>query len=346
MVRARVSPLAPLGDRTKGGSMAPRTPIMKKPAYPLLRPPIGWAPAFGQPHPVRDLETWGSVARDLYNRDGGNSDTSYYDHDEQARYLMDFNFGTKDPAYVNWYLFHYVGCRQPSHDGYNWKFSSKDKPGIIYVWPPFKIYARGFAEIAVPNRLAKALEDAEYDHPITEDIHLTLDIAEFLHIGLSIAEIELAGAGGIAVEISGPAIGLALTGMALGMGHLDAIDKIKTKKARSGISHGVVLGAAAELWQFVKTNFVDPSVDHNVDYPDQQKNFQATYLWGLTHGYAYGAQLNSHDRYLFFKHFNSRSGYRPPGHFYLTRGARSEGDRKDYYEDCAGEFLKETALGE
>jgi hypothetical protein len=282
------------------------------------------------------------VARDVYYRNGRSPD--YYDHDDEARHLIDFNFRTTNPAEVNWYLHYHVGCNQPSHDGYNWKFSSKDKPGIIYLPPPAKFTRIDLPQLPSTNSLAKALEDAEYNHTITEGIHLALEVAEFTHIGLAIGEIELLGAGGFAVEISGPAIGLALTGMALGMGHMQAIDEIKTEKARSGISHGVVLGAAAESWQFLRKYFVDPSVDHNVQYPDQRKNFQATYLWGLTHGYAYGARLGSHDSYLFFQHLDSRSGYRPPGHFYLTRGSRNERDRNGYYQDCAAIFLDEADL--
>jgi hypothetical protein len=310
-----------------------------------------WKPVFGIPYKVSDLETWGSVARDVYNRDGGNSDTSYYDHDYQARFLIDYNFRTENPAYVNWYLHHYVGCNQPSHDGYNWKFSSKDKPGIIYLPPPTKLKMPGIAQIMLPNSsLAQALEDAEHNHIIIERIHLAIDAAEFVHIGLAMVPVEVgiasgefAGptAGGLAFELSGPAIGLVLTGMALGVGTMEAIDEIKTNNAVLGISHGVVLGAAAESWPFLNTYFVRSSIGRNTYYPDEQENFQAAYVWGLTHGYAYGAQLDGHQRYLFFKHLDSRSGYRPFGHFYLTRGARSEMARNGYYKDCAQEFVNE-----
>jgi len=318
---------------------------MKRPHHPL--PKTGWMPTWGEPRHIKDLETWGSIARDVYNRNGFDSDNEYYDHDQQARFLYDFNFQTTDTAEVNWYLHYYVGCNQPSHDGYNWKFHSSAKPGIIYVPLPSKpLVMEDIPEIGIPNKIASALRDAEYKHEITEDIHWGLDVAEFIHIGLAVAEIEIAGAAGMAVELSGPAIGLALTAMALGMGHMDAMDEIKTRKVRLGIADGVILGVAAESLQFIKDYYVLTSTDHDPNYPDQRIEFQKTYLWGLTHGFAYSRGLRLADRFQFFKHLDKRTGYRPYGHFYVSRGARSETQRHLYYEDCAAAFLSESGLEE
>ena len=47
--------------------------------------------------------------------------------------LCYFNFGTRKPPEINWYLYHKVGCRSVTHDGYNYKFSSSDRPGVVYL---------------------------------------------------------------------------------------------------------------------------------------------------------------------------------------------------------------------
>jgi hypothetical protein len=49
--------------------------------------------------------------------------------------IIEFNFHTRDPREVNWYLEYYVGCTEPSPDGKNYSFDSSDNPGIIYIPP-------------------------------------------------------------------------------------------------------------------------------------------------------------------------------------------------------------------
>ena len=46
--------------------------------------------------------------------------------------LIFFNFRTRDPREVNWYLYNKVGCRY-SYDGKNYAFTSQDDPGGIYI---------------------------------------------------------------------------------------------------------------------------------------------------------------------------------------------------------------------
>src|SRR5262249_39661339 len=48
-------------------------------------------------------------------------------------------FHTRDTHEVNWYLHRNVGCKTPSPDGWNYQFTSRDDPGIIYL-PPHVIY--------------------------------------------------------------------------------------------------------------------------------------------------------------------------------------------------------------
>lgn len=49
--------------------------------------------------------------------------------------LIDFNFGTRAPEEVNWYLRRRVGCDQTTPDGLNYRFSSGATPGIIHLPP-------------------------------------------------------------------------------------------------------------------------------------------------------------------------------------------------------------------
>ena len=71
-------------------------------------------------HRVSDGEDWARVA-EKYNVDVGN--------------LILFNFHTRNPEEINWYLRRNVGC-DTSHDGgVNWAFSSSADPGLIYIPP-------------------------------------------------------------------------------------------------------------------------------------------------------------------------------------------------------------------
>ena len=67
---------------------------------------------------MKDGDTWESVAR--ANGLG-------------VSYLIEANFKTKNPAEINWYLHHYVGCKQATPDGKNWMFSSTAEPGLIRI---------------------------------------------------------------------------------------------------------------------------------------------------------------------------------------------------------------------
>lgn len=47
--------------------------------------------------------------------------------------LCHFNFKTRRPTEINWYLEKKVGCRSFTKDGKNYKFSASDQPGVIYL---------------------------------------------------------------------------------------------------------------------------------------------------------------------------------------------------------------------
>jgi len=47
--------------------------------------------------------------------------------------LIFANFKTRDPGEVNWYLHYHVGCKLPTNDLRNWRFSASARPGIIHI---------------------------------------------------------------------------------------------------------------------------------------------------------------------------------------------------------------------
>lgn len=46
--------------------------------------------------------------------------------------LIYYNFGTRDPREVNWYLFHFVGCKHSADGRQNLTFQAA-RPGVIYT---------------------------------------------------------------------------------------------------------------------------------------------------------------------------------------------------------------------
>ena len=85
---------------------------------PIIKVPKNRIPPNSEPYKVVDGDSWEKIAKRI------GVDT--WD-------LIDFNFKTKDPREVNWYLHHYVGCDLPTNDKLNWRFSSSAKPGIIFL---------------------------------------------------------------------------------------------------------------------------------------------------------------------------------------------------------------------
>jgi hypothetical protein len=71
-------------------------------------------------HFVSDGEDWASVAAQ-YNVKVGD--------------LIYFNFHTKVPEEINWYLRRNTGCNVSKDGGRNWAFSSSADPGLVYIPP-------------------------------------------------------------------------------------------------------------------------------------------------------------------------------------------------------------------
>jgi hypothetical protein len=54
--------------------------------------------------------------------------------------LIEFNFRSRDPREINWYMESYLGCHFAAKDGLNFRFDSSDDPGLVYIpaasWKP------------------------------------------------------------------------------------------------------------------------------------------------------------------------------------------------------------------
>jgi hypothetical protein len=88
-----------------------------------LPSPLTYVPPNSVPYKVADQDSFVTLAAraDMQAKKLSASDLCY------------FNFKTRDPLEVNWYLFNKVGCRKATHDGRNYMFSSGDRPGIVYL---------------------------------------------------------------------------------------------------------------------------------------------------------------------------------------------------------------------
>ncbi|MGO8816225.1 MAG: M91 family zinc metallopeptidase [Terriglobia bacterium] len=92
-------------------------PLEKTPATPISPDRI---PPGGRRYKVKDHDSWTTVAAAC-----GVSPLQ----------LVEFNFGTRDPREINWYLHYRVGCKAITSDHYNYMFSSAADPGVIYLPP-------------------------------------------------------------------------------------------------------------------------------------------------------------------------------------------------------------------
>lgn len=93
-------------------------PIDREPKQPISK---DYAPPGGVRYRVQDGDTWENIA-DRFNI-------------KDVWSLIEFNFKTRSPAEVNWYLRRNVGCVQQTSDGKNLVFSTDDVPGYIYTFP-------------------------------------------------------------------------------------------------------------------------------------------------------------------------------------------------------------------
>ena len=88
-----------------------------------LPSPLDYVPSGSVPYKVTNSDSFYSLADRPQVKAAG----------ESANDLCNFNFKTRNPPEINWYLYHKVGCRKATQDGNNYMFSSSDQPGIIYL---------------------------------------------------------------------------------------------------------------------------------------------------------------------------------------------------------------------
>lgn len=103
-------------------------PIMKEPKP--LPSPLNYIPEQSVPYTVTSKDSWDTLA---LRPDVQSSGMSAYD-------LCYFNFKTRNPTEINWYLNHKIGCRHATRDGHNYMFSDSDKhspnvpsAGVVYL---------------------------------------------------------------------------------------------------------------------------------------------------------------------------------------------------------------------
>ena len=84
---------------------------------------LDYVPPNSDPYQVGSGDSWYSLADLPVVKSPGMT----------ANDLCNFNFKTRRPPEINWYLYHKVGCRHTTRDGKNYVFSAADRPGIVYL---------------------------------------------------------------------------------------------------------------------------------------------------------------------------------------------------------------------
>jgi len=84
---------------------------------------LDYMPAGAKPYRVTNGDSWWTLADRPDVKGSGLS----------ANDLCYLNFRTRNPAEINWYLYHKVGCRTTTVDGHNYCFSAADRPGVVYL---------------------------------------------------------------------------------------------------------------------------------------------------------------------------------------------------------------------
>ncbi|WP_147868271.1 hypothetical protein [Stieleria maiorica] len=126
--------------------------LKSAPSVPVIFPPPGHVGSYS----VKDGDDWFNVA----SREAGRSDP--WD-------LIEFNFATRDPREVNWYLESYLNCTE-STDGKNYSFSTG--AGEIYLppadWDPsIERSLRLIVLGALSNRATKAINFQRGSHRVS-----------------------------------------------------------------------------------------------------------------------------------------------------------------------------------
>jgi hypothetical protein len=114
---------------------------IKTPAKLCPFPPVGWF----QKVKVSDTDSWGALATRFGREDGPGQLVPRDPWD-----IIFFNFQTRVPEEVNYYMAKHIGCTK-SKDTKNYSFSSQDRPGIIYIPPAFWTPSDGTMKLHDPE---------------------------------------------------------------------------------------------------------------------------------------------------------------------------------------------------
>lgn len=120
-------------------------PIEREPRNPL---PKNHLPPGGVRYRVQGGDDWKNIAERFNIRDPWT--------------LIEFNFKTRSPAEVNWYLRNNVGCVLQTENGRNWVFSGDASPGYIHILPEKDRQPVGNGEHIVKE--GESLFNIAYDH--------------------------------------------------------------------------------------------------------------------------------------------------------------------------------------
>jgi len=84
---------------------------------------LTYVPAESSPYQVTNRDNWWVLAERPEVKTAGMT----------ANDLCYYNFKTRSPSEINWYLHYKVGCRRATRDGKNYMFTTGDRPGIVYL---------------------------------------------------------------------------------------------------------------------------------------------------------------------------------------------------------------------
>lgn len=258
--------------------------------------PKGTVPPGGWPYKVKDGDDWASVAR---AQSGAKLRT--------AQHLILFNFGTLDPAEVNYYLRVNVGCKVTDKARANWKFSASADPGIIYI-PPTNYDFEGEGIVrdgrpALKIEWAAGLNDPSGGHAVK----YAVDIAKMVAMAAEV------GAHSFVVGTVGVVLMPLATLLKLEGAHADAIASAMKYQLKKGYSMGVVLGANGAKLSYVKNHFLKHHPVPNAVYEYIGKDLQSAYNTALLAGYNTARQLNAVQIVNLFRLLIAQMKTFPPG---------------------------------
>jgi len=196
--------------------------------------------------------------------------------------LMYYNFHTTNPAYVNWYLREYVGCRVPDHRRMNWKFSNDADPGKIWLPPPKPIISQDITHLPKPFWRGSWGDSLDIPSGGPHVRTLTFEVGH-----LVIAALEGAGAHGLLLTfgvVAAPFAAVAAILAVIGGAYMDGFAVQAKYAALEGYAIGAVLGAKGGNVQFVQNHYFRR---HMTD-----KKLQNVYNASAAAGFLDGRKLN------------------------------------------------------